>query len=477
MHAVASNSNRPGRVPPQNLEAERAALGAALLDKQAVWILQEHLQPADFYATKHQQIFECILRLAESQREIDSITLSEELGRRKWIKKIGGATYLAELTSSVSGAANVEYYALIVREKSMLRHIIAVTAKAQSDAFDPSSDVFEVIDETERAVLEVRGDQGAGRKDISALLRGVLDKLESIHGTERGITGVSSGLRPIDELTTGWQKKNFILVAGRPSMGKTAFGLQVAKNAAEQGTPVCFFSVEMGADECAHRLLSAEARVDSHAARSGKLKDDDWVRLARSAGRLAKLPFHIDDTPALSDMQLRSKLRRIHHEQKIGFAVVDYLQLMHATGLDRYSNREQEISTISRGIKALAKELDIPILCMSQLSRAVEARGGDKRPQLSDLRESGSLEQDADIVIFLYRPEYYGIHQDDKGYSTEGICEIIFGKQRNGPIGTRRLAWIKEYGRFELLSRELRTDKPAAPLFTDAESKKTDEPF
>ncbi len=282
-----------------------------------------------------------------------------------------------------------------------------------------------------------------------------MHRLNQIHGREGGITGVPSGFRKLDDMTGGWQRSDLIIVAARPSMGKTAFALALARNAAfhrELPTGVAIFSLEMSAQQLAQRLLTSEARVDAQAARTGRLSDSDWPRLAKAAGRLADAPIFIDDTPGLSILELRAKCRRLKAEHGIGLVIVDYLQLMHGTGMSRSSNREQEIAQISRSLKSLAKELDVPVIALSQLSRAVETRGGDKRPQLSDLRESGSIEQDADVVAFIYRAERYGITVDENGNSTEGLGEIIIGKQRNGPIGTVTLAFVHQHARFENLT-------------------------
>lgn len=464
-----------GRIPPHATEAEQACLGAALLDRQAIWTLQEHLTPEDFFTGRHSKIYEAICRLSEADTSVDLVTVADELRSMKALEQTGGQYYLAELMGSVGSANNAEHYALIVREKSMLRQLIQSGTQVASEAYDPAADVFEVLDAAERSVLAIRGEESSGRHTLGSLLRDHLVTLEQVQNSDRKVTGITSGLDSIDEITTGWQDKSFILLAARPSMGKTAFGIQMAKRAAAEGIPTCFFSIEMGAEEVAHRLLCGHARVDSHRARSGKLKDDDWINLARAAGRLNDLPLYIDDTASLTDTQLRGRVRRMHHDHGVRFVIVDYLQLMQATGLRRSANREQEISTISRSIKSLAKELAIPVMALSQLSRAVETRGGDKRPMLSDLRESGSLEQDADVVMFLYRPEYYGITVDDNGNSTDGTCEVIFGKQRNGPTGTRSLRWMKDFGTFEMPARQFRLDSEPAQSYY--EPREDDAPF
>lgn len=447
-----------GRTPPFAVEAEQIVLGSALYDAQAVWTIQEHLSADDFYTAKHRAIAAAIFELARKSAPIDVVSVTEELKRADKLAIAGGAYYVTDLSTRTGTPTQVEWYVLIVKEKAMLRRLILITQAAQEQAYDPATDVFDAIDQVERDILAIRGDEARGIAAFPDLLKETLGHLENIHGTTGGITGIPSGLPAVDELTTGWQKTDYTLVAARPSMGKTAFALQVARHAAgEAGIPTVIFSLEMGARQCAQRFLCSAARIDQQTARSGRLKEDQWPVLARAAGRLSKTPIYIDDTPALSEIQLRAKVRRLKHEHDIGMVIVDYLQLMHATQVKRSANREQEIGTISRSLKALAMEMDMPVIALSQLSRAVETRGGDKRPQLSDLRESGSLEQDADNVMFLYRPEYYGITVDENGNSTEGIAEAILAKQRNGPIGTRRLVFIREYGRFEPLASRYQT--------------------
>src|SRR5690606_21402547 len=322
--------------------------------------------------------------------------------------------------------------------------------------YDPSTDAFDLLDRAERDIFQISESQlRKGSRSMSEVVMETFKQLEALSHRDGGITGVPSGFHALDDMTGGWQKSDLIIIAARPSMGKTAFSLAVSMNAAthpQYGVPIAIFSLEMSANQLAQRMLTSEARIDAQKARTGRLTDDDWPKLARAAGKLSNAPIFVDDTPGLGILELRAKCRRLKAEHDIGMVIVDYLQLMHGTAQGKNANREQEIAQISRSLKALAKELDVPVIALAQLSRAVETRGGDKRPQLSDLRESGSIEQDADVVSFIYRAERYGITVDDNGNSTEGIGEIIIGKQRNGPIGTVTLAFVHQHARFENLT-------------------------
>src|SRR5690606_27836260 len=406
-----------------------------------------------FYNPKHRRIYSAMLSLFERGNPVDLITLSEELKRREELEEVGGAYYLTELTTMVASAANVEYHARIIAEKSLLRKLIETMTGLIGRAYDPASDAFDLLDSAESEIFRISDSQlRKSATSMNEVLKETLARLEAIHGQTGGITGVPSGFTRLDEMTGGWQNSDLIIIAARPSMGKTAFALACARNAAlhpKRPVGVAIFSLEMSAQQLAQRLLTSEARVDAHAARTGRMRDEDWPQLARAAGRLSMAPIYIDDTPGLSILELRAKCRRLKAEHDIGLVVVDYLQLMHGTMESRNANREQEIAQISRSLKSLAKELNVPVIALSQLSRAVETRGGDKRPQLSDLRESGSIEQDADVVCFIYRAERYGITVDENGNSTEGLAEVIIGKQRNGPIGTVQLAFVNQYARFE----------------------------
>lgn len=445
-----------GRIPPQAVEVEQSVLGAMLIEPDAIPRAIEILQPGSFYTDRHNKIYQAILSLFERTNPVDIITVTDELKRREELENIGGAYYVSELTAKVANAANVEYHARIIAEKSLLRQMIHTMGDLIGKAYDPGSDAFELLDAAETDIFRISESQlkksATSMKDV---LKDTLTRLESIHGREGGVTGVPSGFSKLDQMTAGWQNSDLVILAARPSMGKTAFALACARNAAlHPKTPcgVAIFSLEMSAQQLAQRMLTSEARVDAQAARTGRLRDEDWPRMARAAGRLSEAAIFIDDTPGLSALELRAKCRRLKAEHDIGLVIVDYLQLMHGGTGNKNSNREQEIAHISRSLKALAKELDVPVLALSQLSRAVETRGGDKRPQLSDLRESGSIEQDADVVGFIYRAERYGITVDENGNSTEGMAEILIGKQRNGPIGDIKLAFVHQFARFENLN-------------------------
>ena len=449
-----------GRRPPQAVDVEKSVLGAMLIEREAIPQAIEVLPPEAFYSNKHQKVFEAIMSLFERGNPVDLVTVEEELKRRDQLDMVGGSYYLTELTTQVASAANVEYHARIIAEKSLLRKMIETMTTIVGKAYESGADAFELLDEAESQIFQISDSElRKAASPMSKVVKDTFEHLETIHGQEGGITGVPSGFPKLDDLTSGWQPSDLIIIAARPSMGKTAFALACAQNAAthpERSTGVAVFSLEMGAQQLAQRMLTSEARVDAHKARTGQMDDEDWQHLARAAGKLSDADIFIDDTPGLSVLELRAKTRRLVAEHDIGLVVVDYLQLMQASGANLRSgaNREQEIAHISRSLKGLAKELDVPVIALSQLNRAVENRGGDKRPQLSDLRESGSIEQDADVVAFIYRAERYGITVDEQGNSTEGIGEIIIEKQRNGPIGSVELAFVKQYARFENLTTQ-----------------------
>jgi len=446
-----------GVLPPQAVEIEESVLGGMLIEHEAATIALEQLQSSDFYRKSHRHIFEVMTDLYEKSNPLDIITVESELRDRKLLDDCGGPGYLSELTRSVSSAANIEYHCQILTEKAIKRTLIQAFTDVIKDSYDSSSDPYDLLDKAEKTIYELANSKrGSDSNAISDILKKTLQHLEEIRGQKGGITGIPSGL-DCDKLTAGWQRGDMIIIAARPSMGKTAFVLTVARNAAlypdpEKQSAVALFSLEMSDMQLIQRLLTMEARVDAQAARTGRLKDEEFKRLIEAASRLFKARIFIDDTPALSVMEMRSKCRRLKNEHNIDLIIVDYLQLMRGNSNNSNTNREQEIAMISRGLKGLAKELDVPVIALSQLSRAVEQRGGNKRPQLSDLRESGSIEQDADVVCFLYRPEYYGITTDEEGHSTAGIGELIIGKQRNGPVGDVKLQFVKEYARFENLT-------------------------
>jgi len=448
--------DQEGRVPPQAVEVEEAVLGSMLIEHEAATVALQMLSPEDFYKPAHQHIFETLHDLYERDNPLDLLTVENELRDKELLDSCGGAGYLSELTRSVSSAANIDYHAQIIAEKSTKRNLILGCTDIIKEAYDSSSDPYDVLDKAEQRIFDLANSkQRAQAQPIGDVLKDTLSHLEDIRGESAGITGVPTGT-DIDDKTAGWQNGDLIIIAARPSMGKTAYVLTTARNAALHQDPklqtkVAIFSLEMSNESLVQRLLTMEGRINAQSARSGQLDDEEFKRLIDAAGRLFTANIFIDDTPGLSIMELRTKCRRLKSEHDIGLVVVDYLQLMTATGRD-FGTREQEIASISRGLKALAKELDIPVVALSQLSRAVEQRGGDKRPQLSDLRESGSIEQDADVVCFLYRPEYYGIKTTAEGQSTAGLAEIIIGKQRNGPTGSVPLYFVKDYARFENLT-------------------------
>ena len=441
-----------GRVPPQAIDVEMAVLGAMLLDKGAIAKAIEILDDSSFYKPAHQRIFAGMVALFEKSEPIDLITLVEELRRRAELDKVGGEYYLTELTTRVTTAANVEYHAHIVLEKALMRQLISSSSEVVGRAYSETEDALDLLDEAEQKIFQI-SEQRMKKNFISmnTAVHQTMEMLESIHGKHSGVTGVPSGFTEVDNYTGGFQNSDLIIVAGRPSQGKTALVLSLARNASIlHEVPVAFFSLEMSIQQLVLRLICAEARVDAQSVRTGRLPEDEWRKLSTSIGKLYKAKIFIDDTPALTALEIRAKARRLKVEHNVGLIIVDYLQLMQ--GPKNAQSREQEISSISRSLKALAKELNTPVIALSQLNRAVEMRG-DKRPVLADLRESGAIEQDADVVLFVHRPEMFGINVDENNEPTEGMAEIIIGKQRNGPTGSARLAFIKQYARFENLTR------------------------
>ena len=438
-----------GKVPPQALELEQAVLGAIILERDAYAKVSNILRPDVFYKIAHQKIFEAIVALEEEEEPIDLHTLTQKLRKLDFLEDVGGAVYLAELTGRVTGAANLEFHAHIILEKFIRRQLIGIMSDLQTDAYDETQDIFDLLDDSERELYELSGDN-LRREAISMeeLTEMTLDHLEQLRQKDETITGISSGFARLDELTSGWQPSDLIIVAARPAMGKSAFMLSLSRHAAvERNTGVLIFTLEMSAQQLAQRLLVTEAELDSQKVRTGKLESYEWEQLMNKTDRLSRAPIYIDDTPGLSIYDMRAKCRRLKAEKGISMIIIDYLQLMSAGEGKNNGNREQEIAKISRSLKMLAKELNVPVIALAQLSRAVEARP-DKRPMLSDLRESGSIEQDADMVMFLYRAEYYNLEVDEEGNSTAGICEVIVGKQRNGPVGSAKLQFIDKFGKF-----------------------------
>lgn len=447
--SVDSTKETAERLPPQATEVERAVLGAMMLEKEAVAKAVEIIDGSSFYSEKHRRIYEAIIFLFERNEPADLVTVSEELKKRKELDDIGGPLYLTSLVESTPTAANVTYHAKIVLEKSLLRKLITAATQIVAEGFDATEDPHDLLDKAEQMIFSLAEKRlRKGFDPLRDVLHDTFETIEKFHERKGHVIGVPSGFASLDELTAGFQPSDLIIIAGRPSMGKTAFALCVARNAAvEAKIPVGIFSLEMASHQLAQRMLCAEARVDAHRVRTGRLPDEDWSRLSISVGALAEAPIFIDDTPALGILELRSKARRLMTEHNVGLIIIDYLQLMQ--GPKGAESRQQEISEISRSLKAMAKELNIPVIALSQLSRAVEVRGGQKRPILSDLRESGAIEQDADVVVFLYRPELYDLKDERTGESLEGLAEVIIRKQRSGPVDTVQLTFLKEYAKFE----------------------------
>jgi len=434
------------RIPPQNLEAEVSVLGGILLENEALNRVLEVMREEDFYREAHRKIFSAILALYERNEPADLITLAEVLRKREHLEDIGGIEYLNSLVNGVPTAANITYYAKIIKEKSLLRKLIHRATEIVSQGYAGSEDVHDFLDRAEQAIFEISEDRvRPSFYPIKDIIKSSFKTIEKLFENRQLITGVATGFVKLDELTSGLQPSELIIVAGRPSMGKTAFALNIAQHAAiHGGVPAAIFSLEMAKEQLALRLLCSEAKVDAHRLRGGFLSETDWPKLTRAAGNLSEAPIFIDDTPGLTALEMRAKSRRLKREYNLGLIIVDYLQLMR--GRAASETREQEISDISRSLKSLAKELTVPVVALSQLNRRVEERG-DKRPQLADLRESGAIEQDADVIIFLYRDEVYNKSEDNKGKA-----EIIIGKQRNGPTDKFELAFLDKYTCFENLS-------------------------
>lgn len=443
-----------GKVQPQAVPLEEAVLGALMLDKDAVAIVVDILKADSFYQESHQLIYKAIMRLFERIQPIDLLTVSEELRKSGDIEKVGGAYYLVELTNRIASSANIEYHARIVAQKHIQRELIRVSTKTIRDAYEDTTDVFNLLDDAEKGLFAIT-QQNLGRnyETMGTLTSKLLKQLEELAQKEDGLTGVPTGFTDLDRMTSGWQPSDLIIVAARPGMGKTAFTLSLARNAAmDFKKPVALFSLEMSNIQFVQRLIAQEAEISSSKLRNGKLEDWEWHQLQRAIERLSDTPIFIDDTPGINIFELRAKCRRLKMQHDIQLIIIDYLQLMSGGGESAKSgNREQEISQISRALKGLAKELSVPVIALSQLSRAVETRGGVKRPQLSDLRESGAIEQDADIVSFIYRPEYYGVAEDEEGNSTKGVAEIIIAKHRNGALDTVKLKFESDFARFSNL--------------------------
>jgi len=437
------------KVPPQNIEAEQSILGGILLENSSINSALEVLSKGDFYNEAHRKIFSTIIELSEKNEPVDLITLSNALKDKSMLDSVGGTSYLASLVDNVPSAANVANYAKIVKEKAILRGLIGSATDIINSCYETGSDVDEVLDKAEHSIFEISENKvRPSFYPIRDIVKDSFRAIEDLYARKELITGVPTGFEKIDDLTCGLQKSDLIIVAGRPSMGKTAFALNIAQFAALEGqTPVAIFSLEMSKEQLAFRLLASEAKVDSQRLRKGFLGETDWPKLTTAAGRLSEAPLYIDDTPAITVLEMKAKSRRLAADAGLGLIVVDYIQLMRAGGYR--DNREQEISEISRSLKALAKELKVPVIALSQLNRKVEDRT-NRRPQMADLRESGAIEQDADVIAFIYRDEVYNKSDDNP---EKGMAEIIIGKQRNGPTGIVRLAFLEKFTSFENLAR------------------------
>lgn len=433
----------PERVPPQNIEAEQAVLGAMLIKKEAIVEVQEILQPEDFYRETHRLVYEAMIELSGNDEAVDLVTLTEQLRKSGMLEKIGGLPFLTQLANAVPTAANVTYHAKIVKEKAELRRLINAATEIAGAAYEDADSVENIMDAAEKKILSVAGSQNGGAfESMKSIVMRTFERINVLYESKGGLTGLSCGFKDLDKLTSGLQKSDLILVAARPSMGKTAFTLNIASYVGLHGGKVAFFSLEMSKEQLMQRMLCAEGGIDATRLRTGQLDAKEWNRLVETADRLSRAPIYIDDTAGITVMELRSKARRLKAEHGLDLIIIDYLQLMQGRPSRNGDNRQQEISEISRSLKALARELDVPVIALSQLSRSVESRQV-KKPMLSDLRESGSLEQDADIVMFLYREDYY-----DKDTENKNITEIIIAKHRNGPVDSIQLFFQKEYTKF-----------------------------
>jgi replicative DNA helicase len=436
-----------GKLPPQALDLEEAILGALMLEKNALTAVVEFLRPEHFYSEQHKEIYTAIVDLFKASEPVDMRTVVAQLRKSAKLELVGGAYYIAELTSKVSSAANIEYHSRIIIELAIKRDLIQIASQIHHESYEDTTDVFELLDKAEQNIFKISDSNLRKNYDsMKSLMFQATQEIQEKRNHKDGLTGIPSGFSRLDRVTSGWQKAELIIIAARPGMGKTAFVVSALRNAAvDFNFPVALFSLEMASLQLVNRLISAEAELDSEKIKKGNLADFEWQQMVHKTKRLSSAPIFIDDTPALSILELRAKCRRLKAEHNIQLIVIDYLQLMKG---EASGNREQEIASISRALKGIAKELNVPVIALSQLSRGVETRGGDKRPQLSDLRESGSIEQDADIVMFLYRPEYYKISVDEEGMPTQGMAEVIIAKHRNGSLENVKLKFIGKYTKF-----------------------------
>ncbi len=437
-----------GRIPPQSVEAEQSVIGSMLIDKEVIPVVMEVLKPEDFYRPDHKEIYEVIIELFDKAQPIDLITVSERLKFHGKLELVGGLEYLTNIATDVPTTANVKHYAKIVEEKSLLRKLIKASSDIVDLGFNASEEVSFILDKAEQSIFDILQKRSSqGFVPIKDVLVDTFNKLEELYNNKGHITGIPTGFTDLDFKTSGLHNSDLVLIAARPAMGKTAFALNLAQNAAvHSGVPVAIFSLEMSKEQLVNRMLCSEAMVDSNKMKTGQLEDNDWQKVARALGPLSEAPIFIDDTPGISITEIRAKCRRLKLEHNLGLVVIDYLQLMQGSK-SRSENRQQEISEISRSLKILAKEINVPVICLSQLSRAAETRT-DHRPILSDLRESGAIEQDADIVMFLYRDDYYNPDTEKKN-----IAEVILAKHRSGSTGTVEMVWLGQYTKFANLEK------------------------
>ena len=449
---AAPVDNTYGHLQPQALDVEKAVLGALMIDKDAYAVVCEILRAESFYEPRNQKVYAAVQSLGMAERPIDVLTVTEQLAKNGDLDDVGGPVYVAELSSRVASSANIEYHARIIAQKFLARQLISYASMIETKAFDDTTDIDDLMQEAEGSLFELS--QRNMKKDytqIDPVIKNAVDVIQKAAANKDGITGVPTGYHKLDDITSGWQASDLVIIAGRPAMGKTSFALSMAKNiAADYKVPMAFFSLEMSNVQLVNRLISNCCEIQGKKIQNGQLQPDEWERLDKRMNNLLGAPLYVDDTSGLSVFELRTKARRLVREHGVKLIMIDYLQLMNANGM-RFSSRQEEVSTISRSLKGLAKELDVPILALSQLNRSVESREGldGKRPQLSDLRESGAIEQDADMVLFVHRPEYYHIYEDENKRDLRGMAQIIIAKHRKGATGDVLLTFRGEYTRFE----------------------------
>jgi replicative DNA helicase len=459
----SSTALATGKLPPQARDLEEAVLGALMLEKDALSSVIDVLKPEVFYVESHQKIFNAIRTLFEKTSPVDILTVTAQLRMQGELEMVGGAFYITELTNRVASAANIEYHARIIIQKFIQRELIRISTEVINIAYEDTTDILELLDKAEKNLFDIA--QNNLRRDsrkMDDLMQETLKEIEALKDKTDGLTGIGTGFTDLDRMTSGWQKSDLVIIAARPAMGKTAFVLTCARNAAvDFNKPVVVFSLEMSSVQLVNRLISGEAEIEQEKIRKGKMEEWEWQQIHSKIGRLEAAPLIIDDTPGLNIFEFRAKCRRLKSQHDIQLIIIDYLQLMTGKADGKGGNREQEIGSISRALKMVAKELQVPVIALSQLSRAVESRpGGSKRPMLSDLRESGSIEQDADMVLFLYRPEYYGLEFDEDNNPTKGVGEVIIAKHRNGETGTVRLKFVGKYVKFTDLEQSMDSYMP-----------------